>query len=75
MPCFPRIVEALNQPADAGAAFDVAFDGAVAFAVAWLEGVAAGHRRVVAAKNAEIQKLRLKVKAYEESSQYLSQPA
>ena len=34
-----------------------------------------GHRRVVAAKNAEIQKLRLKVKAYEESSQFLSQPA
>ncbi|MFT5458962.1 MAG: uncharacterized UPF0160 family protein [Myxococcota bacterium] len=49
VPCFPRIVEALNQPAESEDEFDRAFYGAVGFAAAWLHGVAAGHRRVLAA--------------------------
>jgi uncharacterized UPF0160 family protein len=46
VPCFPRIVEALNQPADHHAAFDRQFEVAAAFAGAWLQGLVAEQRKV-----------------------------
>lgn len=50
VPCFPRIVDALNQPARTHAEFDAAFLGAVDFARAWLAGWAAEHARVLQAE-------------------------
>ncbi len=50
VPCFPRIVEALVQPAEAEDGFDAAFERAVGFAVAWIHGMAAGHRRKAEAR-------------------------
>ena len=44
--CFPRIVAALNQPADTAEEFDVAFVGAGALAAAWLNGVVSEHEKV-----------------------------
>lgn len=45
VPCFPRIVEALNAPATTHREFDAGFDRAVAFAEAWLQGLLADHAR------------------------------
>lgn len=50
VPCFPRIVDALNQPARTHAEFDAAFAGAVGFAQAWLAGWVAEHDRVLEAR-------------------------
>jgi len=50
VPCFPRIVEALNQPARSHEAFDRAFASAVGFAEAWLQGWRAEHERVLEAR-------------------------
>jgi len=50
VPCFPRIVEALNQPARTHEAFDRAFASAVAFTGAWLLGWRAEHERVLDAR-------------------------
>lgn len=50
VPCFPRIVDALNQPARTHAAFDLAFAQAAAFAQAWMAGVVAQHERVLDAR-------------------------
>ncbi|MCB9685822.1 MAG: MYG1 family protein [Alphaproteobacteria bacterium] len=52
VPCFPRIVDALNQPAHTHAEFDAAFLGAVRFAEAWLRGLRAEHDQVVEARRA-----------------------
>jgi uncharacterized UPF0160 family protein len=41
VPCFPRIVEALNQPAVDHASYDAAFLGASAMAEAWVRGLVA----------------------------------
>ncbi len=46
VPCFPRIVDALNQPASTEPEFDRAYLKAAAFAEAWLQGVAAEHARI-----------------------------
>lgn len=50
VPCFPRIVEALNHPADDHAAFDAQFELASAFAAAWLRGLVAEHDKRVHAE-------------------------
>ncbi len=50
VPCFPRIVEALNHPADSHAAFDAQFETAAAFAGAWLRGLVAEHDKVLHAE-------------------------
>jgi len=50
VPCFPRIVDALNQPARSHAAFDDAFAQAALFASAWLAGLVAKHARVLEAR-------------------------
>lgn len=49
VPCFPRIVEALNQPARTNPEFDRAYLQAVEFAEAWLAGLVAEHARVLEA--------------------------
>jgi len=41
VPCFPLMVQALNQPASTLPEFDLAFDGAVAMAEAYVRGVVA----------------------------------
>ncbi|MEM6925939.1 MAG: MYG1 family protein [Myxococcota bacterium] len=72
VPCFPRIVEALNQPARTHEAFDRAFDQAVALAQAWLHGWKAQHervleaRRVIGAAMAEAERQGTRVIALEE---------
>lgn len=50
VPCFPKIVEALNQPARSHAAFDAAYLQAAEFAAAWLRGLQAAHEQVVQAR-------------------------
>ena len=45
VPCFPRIVEALNQPAKTHAAFDHGYRQAAAFAELWLRGLVADHEK------------------------------
>jgi uncharacterized UPF0160 family protein len=50
VPCFPRIVEALNQPARSHAAFDQGYRQAAAFAEAWLRGLVAEHEKVLTAR-------------------------
>ncbi|MEZ4237922.1 MAG: MYG1 family protein [Myxococcota bacterium] len=50
VPCFPRIVEALNQPASDHAGYDAAFLGAAAMAEAWLRGTAAQSEKVAEAR-------------------------
>lgn len=50
VPCFPRIVEALNHPAGDHAAFDAQFEVAAAFAGAWLRGLVAEHDKLVRAE-------------------------
>ncbi len=50
VPCFPRMVEALNHPAGDHAAFDRAFEGAVSTGRAWLEGLVAEHARIEEAR-------------------------
>lgn len=52
VPCFPRIVEALNHPADTHAAFDAQFEVAAAFAGAWLRGLVAEHEKRTQAERA-----------------------
>lgn len=46
VPCFPRIVDALNQPATAHAEYDIAYMSAVAVAEAYLRGLAAELEKV-----------------------------
>jgi uncharacterized UPF0160 family protein len=41
VPCFPLMVQALNQPASTLPEFDAAFAGAVALAEAWVRGLVA----------------------------------
>jgi uncharacterized UPF0160 family protein len=50
VPCFPRIVEALNHPAGDHAAFDTQFEVATTFAAAWLRGLRAEHDKLVHAE-------------------------
>ncbi|MEQ1566849.1 MAG: MYG1 family protein [Myxococcota bacterium] len=50
VPCFPRIVEALNHPAKTHAAFDDAFREGAAFAGIWLRGLVAAHQAVLEAR-------------------------
>jgi uncharacterized UPF0160 family protein len=50
VPCFPKLVEALNQPARTHAAFDAAFLQAASFAEAWLRGIEAAHAQVLEAR-------------------------
>ena len=50
VPCFPRIIDALNQPADEGDGFDVAFRGAVSFACAYLRGIIAAVDKIERAR-------------------------
>jgi uncharacterized UPF0160 family protein len=50
VPCFPRIVDALNRPARNHAEFDGAFREAAAFAGAWLRGLVAEHDLVMEAR-------------------------
>jgi uncharacterized UPF0160 family protein len=50
VPCFPRIVDAMNQPARDHAAFDAAFAEATGFAAAWLRGLVAEHETVLEAR-------------------------
>lgn len=49
IPCFARIVEAMNATATTEAAFDAAFGRAVVVASAWLDGMVAEHDRIEAA--------------------------
>lgn len=50
VPCFPRIIDALNQPARTHEQFDDAYAQAVAFAYAWLRGLTAEHEKLVTAR-------------------------
>jgi uncharacterized UPF0160 family protein len=50
VPCFPRIVDALNQPARTHAEFDEAYRKAADFAALWLQGLVAEHDKVLAAR-------------------------
>lgn len=50
VPCFPRIVDALNQPASTHEQFDAAYLQAVAFAEAWLKGILAEHAKLELAR-------------------------
>ncbi len=50
VPCFPRIVAAMNEPASTHAEFDAAYLGAVTFAEAWFRGLAAEHEHVLEAR-------------------------
>jgi len=49
VPCFPRIVEFLNQPARSPEDYDTAFDGAADVAAAWLAGMVADHDKIAEA--------------------------
>jgi uncharacterized UPF0160 family protein len=46
VPCFPRLVDALNQTADTQEAFDEAFERAATVARWFLEGLVAGQRKI-----------------------------
>lgn len=50
VPCFARMVDALNQPASELAEFDQAFEGATRLAAALLEGWRADHAKVARAR-------------------------
>ncbi|MCB9675885.1 MAG: MYG1 family protein [Alphaproteobacteria bacterium] len=50
VPCFPRIVDALNQVADTEEGFDEAFQRAVTVATWTLEGLRAGHAKIELAR-------------------------
>lgn len=50
VPCFPRIVEALNQPARTHAAFDHGYRQAAAFAELWIRGLVAEHEKKLTAR-------------------------
>jgi uncharacterized UPF0160 family protein len=50
IPCFPKIVEAMNQPATTEEDFDEAFRLAGVMAIQYLQGVDAGHRQVLEAE-------------------------
>ncbi len=50
VPCFPRLVDALNQTADSQEAFDEAFERAATVARWFLEGLVAGQQKI---ENAE----------------------
>lgn len=50
VPCFPRIVSALNNSTDDHEGFDRAFDQASTFAVLWLQGLAAEHAKLQEAR-------------------------
>lgn len=54
VPCFPRIIGALNEVADTQEDFDRAFETAVSVATAYLTGLARGHEKVVAAESAVV---------------------
>jgi uncharacterized UPF0160 family protein len=50
VPCFPRIVDALNQPASTEAQFDAAFLTAGDFATAWVHGLRAEYEGILDAR-------------------------
>lgn len=54
VPCFPRIIGALNEVAETQEDFDVAFETAVTVATAYLKGVFRGFEKVAAAESAVV---------------------
>lgn len=50
VPCFPRIVDALNHPARTHAEFDAGYLRAAELAELWLRGLVAEHDKVLAAR-------------------------
>ena len=50
VPCYPSLVEALNQPASTQDEFDRAFLMAQGIAAAWVNGIKANHDRIRAAE-------------------------
>jgi uncharacterized UPF0160 family protein len=50
VPCFPRVVEFLNQPADTAEDFDRGFQQASEIGQAWLAGMVADHDKIDAAR-------------------------
>jgi uncharacterized UPF0160 family protein len=54
VPCFPRIVAALNEVADSAADFDDAFETAVDVASAFLAGLTRGHEKIREAEAAVV---------------------
>lgn len=50
VPCFPKIVEAMNQTADAVGGFDVAFEHAAGIARLWVAGMVAEHDKLAASR-------------------------
>jgi len=50
VPCFPRIVDALNQPAESHEEFDAAFEKAVQIGVWFVDGLRSGHEKIERAR-------------------------
>ena len=55
LPCFPRIVEALNHTAEDHPGFDAAFAHAEQFSCLWLQGLISEHERILRARRVVTQ--------------------